>query len=72
MMQTIIHHPAVCLIALLFLVALTKVVDRLGLIAWLAWLGRREKDGGKKNRSEENRDGAHHSEITKEYWSIHQ
>jgi hypothetical protein len=72
MIQTMIHHWATCLIALAFIVGLTFLIDRLGLIAWLAWLGTREKDRDKTNRSKENPGDIHRSEATKEYWRVHQ
>ena len=56
--QTLIDHWAACFVAFLFLVALTFAADRLGLIAWLAWL-----DCHKRDR---------HGKATKEYWRIHQ
>ena len=62
MIQTLTHHPAGCLIAFLSLVVLTFVANRLGLICWLARLGRSEE-----GRHEERRD----SEDTEEYWRIH-
>ena len=62
MIQMLTHHPAACLIAFLSLVVLTFVGKRLGLISWLARLGRYKKD-----RYEEKRD----SEDTEEYWRIH-
>jgi hypothetical protein len=58
MIEVLIHHRAACLIALLSLVALAFVANRLGLLVWLAWLDRRE----------EKRPG----EATKEYWRLHQ
>lgn len=62
MIQTVIHHPAACLIAFLALVALTFAANRLGLIVWLAWPDRHKGDRGQKS----------HSEATKEYWRVHQ
>jgi hypothetical protein len=62
MIQTLTHHPAASLIAFLSLVVLTFVSNRLGLISWVARLGRHEED-----RHEEKRD----SEDTEEYWRIH-
>jgi len=62
MIQTLTHHPAVCSITFLSLVVLTFVVNRLGLISWLAWLVRNEEDRHKKKRD---------SEDTDEYWRIH-
>jgi hypothetical protein len=58
MIQTLIHHPAADCIALLSLVALMFVFDRLGLIAWIPWLNRR------KNKQ--------HDEAAEDYWRIHQ
>jgi hypothetical protein len=58
MIRTLIRHPAAYFIAFLSLVVLTFVANRLGLIAWLAWLNRRED----KRRGE----------VTREYWKIHQ
>jgi hypothetical protein len=55
---TLNHHPAAYLIAFLSLVVLTLVANRLGLIAWLAWLDRREDMRG--------------GEVTREYWKLHQ
>jgi hypothetical protein len=51
------------LIALLSLVVLTLVANRLGLISWLAWLVRNEEDRHKEKRVSEDSD---------EYWRIHQ
>jgi hypothetical protein len=62
MIQMLTHHPAASLIAFLSLVVLTFVSNRLGLISWVARLGRHEED-----RHEEKRD----SEDTEEYWRIH-
>jgi hypothetical protein len=62
MIQTLTHHPAVCLITFLSLIVLTFVVNRLGLISWLAWLVRNEEDRHKEKRD---------SEDTDEYWRIH-
>jgi len=56
--QMVIHHRAACLIALLSLVAPAFAANRLGLIVWFAWLGRREQ--------------RHHDEATREYWRLHQ
>lgn len=67
MIQMLIHEPATCLIALLSLVALTLVANRLGLIACLAWLDRGKEDRGKEDRREEKRRG----EGTREYRRIH-
>jgi hypothetical protein len=61
--QTLIDHPAACLIAFLFLVALTFAADLLGLIVWLAWLDRHKGDRREQKR---------HGEATKEYWRVHQ
>jgi hypothetical protein len=48
--QTWIHHPVRCLVALLALVVLVFSVDRLGLLTWIAWLNRRaeHQDNGSK------------------------
>lgn len=62
MIQTLIHHRTGFLIAFLFLVALTFVVNRLGLIVWIAWLDRYKGD-----RYEDKRRG----ESTREYWRLH-
>jgi hypothetical protein len=62
MILTLNRHPAACLIALLSLVVLTLVTNRLGLISWLAWLVRNEEDCHKEKRD---------SEDTDEYWRIH-
>ena len=63
MIQMLIHHRAACLIALLSLVALAFVANRLGLIVWLAWLDRREGNRREKRC---------HGDATKEYWRLHQ
>ena len=63
MIQMLIHHLVACLIAFVFLVALTFAADRLGLIIWLAWLDRHKGD---------RREQKHHNEATKEYWRMHQ
>jgi hypothetical protein len=39
MIQTLIHHPAVFVVALLVLVF---VIDQAGLRLWISWLNRRE------------------------------
>jgi hypothetical protein len=50
--QAVIHHPAACLGALLALVALAFVVNRMGLIVWLPWMDRHKRDrrGQKESR----------------------
>jgi hypothetical protein len=63
MIQAVIHHPAVCSGAFLALVTLAFVVNRLGLIVWLAWM-----DPHKGDRREQKRNG----EATKAYWRVHQ
>jgi hypothetical protein len=63
MIQAVIHHPAACLGALQALVALAFVVNRMGLIVWLAWV-----DPHKGAHREQKRNG----EATKEYWRVHQ
>jgi hypothetical protein len=63
MIQTLIHHPAACLIAFLSLVVLTFVANRLGLISWLPWLGRHDEDRHKEKRDSEDTEA--------EYWKIH-
>jgi hypothetical protein len=62
MIETLIHHPAGCLIAFLSLFVLTFVANRLGLIVWLAWLDR---------RGEDRRDDKRHRQATREYSRIH-
>ena len=63
MIQTVIRHPAACLGVFLALITLTFVVNRLGLVVWLAWLDRHKGDRrGQKS----------HGEATKEYWRVHQ
>jgi hypothetical protein len=57
MIQTLIHYPAADFIAVLSLVALIVVFDRLGLIAWIPWLDRR-----KDKQRDKAADG---------YWNIH-
>jgi hypothetical protein len=57
MIQTLVDHPADVLITLLFLVVAIFIIDRLGLLIWLAWLNRRE--GEPKHKA------------AKEYWRIH-
>jgi hypothetical protein len=57
MIQTLIHHPADGLITLLFLVVLVFIIDRLGLLTWIAWLNR-----GK---------GKPKDKAAKEYWRVH-
>jgi hypothetical protein len=41
-MQMLVHHPGAVSIALLSLVALILVLNRLGLMAWVPWLHRRK------------------------------
>jgi hypothetical protein len=55
-MPTLIHHPALAFAAFLSLVAVTFTIDRLGLLAWMAWLGRHE--GKPKNK------------VAKKYWTV--
>jgi hypothetical protein len=63
MIQTLIHHPAACVIAFLSLVVLTFVANRLGLISWLPRLGRHDED-----RHEEKPDS---EDTEEEYWKTH-
>jgi hypothetical protein len=57
--QTVIHHPAVSILAaLLSLVAVTFLINRLGLLAWIEWL---------KHHESKVEDTA-----APEYWSVHQ
>lgn len=71
-MQMPIHHPAACLIAFLSLVALMFVAKQLGLIAWIAWLDRREEDRREEDRREDKRhEDKRHGESTGEYWRVH-
>jgi hypothetical protein len=55
-MQTLTHHPALAFAAFLSLAAVTYTIDRLGLLAWMAWLGRHE--GKPKNK------------VAKKYWTV--
>lgn len=57
-MQTLYHISADCLFAVLALVGLVFILDRLGLGAWIAWLTRH--DGKPKNTA------------SKEYWKVHE
>jgi hypothetical protein len=68
MIEILIHHPVACLITLVSFVALTFAADRLGLIAWVAWLDRHQKGRREKDRRQAKR----HGEATKEYWRMHQ
>jgi hypothetical protein len=43
MIPTLLDHPLVCVIAMLSLIALTFVIDWIGLVASLAWLDRRQE-----------------------------
>jgi hypothetical protein len=63
MIEVLIHHSAACLIDFLLLLVLTFLADRLGLIAWLAWLDRCKGDRRAEKR---------HDEATEEYWRIHE
>jgi hypothetical protein len=65
MKQMLIHHPVACLIAVLLLVTLTSAADRLGLIAWLAWLDRHKHKGYRRVQKS-------HGETTKEYWRVYE
>ncbi|MGA3089783.1 MAG: hypothetical protein ABSD75_14290 [Terriglobales bacterium] len=42
MQATLIQHEAAGFIAFLSLLALSYIIDRLGLMAWFAWLNRRQ------------------------------
>jgi hypothetical protein len=55
-MQTLTHHPVLPFAAYLSLVAVTFTIDRLGLLAWTAWLSRHE--GKPKNK------------VAKKYWTV--
>jgi len=60
--QAVIHYPAACLGALLALVALAFVVNRMGLIVWLPWIVIKGIVAAKRSQVE----------ATKEYWRVHQ
>jgi hypothetical protein len=57
MIQSLIHYPAADFIAVLSLVALIVVFDRLGLIAWILSLDHRK--------------GKQRDKAADDYWNIH-
>lgn len=65
MIETLIHTPIDFLIALLSLAAVVFIVDRLGFLAWVAWVNRHQDERHNRHR------GKPKGTASGEYWRVH-